>query len=237
LFKKNALFPPLLKRFSIIVAAIFFAGIVIVYIFIGSSLFLIKDIEILNSDLIDEGSFSQLKNKNIFLARMDVLRDRVNEIPEIKNVVVKKELPDKLIVEVNEYIPRALLKENMKLAVSQEGTIFSFRGDENESYPLLVYEKLNGKENLPLGQTFIGFERAIKTYLSIKDIVSVKIIKVKTETEVFFLLENAKTEIRMNSEEHAKESYYLSVLMEVLPYKNVEYIDFRFGEDIVVKPY
>jgi cell division septal protein FtsQ len=213
LFKKDVIFFPLFKKISIIIASILFAGIVIAYIFIGSNLFLIREIEILNSDLIDEENLFRFKNKNIFLVRLDVLIKGINDIPEVKSVVIKKKLPHKLAIEVEEYVPCALLKENMKLAVSKEGTIFPFRGSSKEAYPLFVYEKQNKKEDLPLGKSFVGLERAMKTYLSIKDIVPVEIIKVKTETEVFFLLKNTKTEIRMDSEEYEKESYYLAALM------------------------
>lgn len=236
MFKKDILFPLLLKRAGKMLAVGLFAAIVITYIFIGSNLFLVKEIEILNSDLINEDSLWRWKDKNIFLVRVDALITKMEEIPEVNYIVVKKELPNKLIVEVHEYIPCALFKENMKLAVSKEGVIFPFKGDANAAYPLFVYEQRNKKENLPLGKSFTGFEKAMKAYLSIKDILPVAIIKVKTETEVSFLLKNLKTEIRMNSEEYEKEAYYLAALMEELPSKNVEYIDLRFGEYIPVKP-
>lgn len=234
MFKKDIPFFLILKRVGKIAIVGLFAAIVITYIFIGSDLFLIKEVEVLNSDLINEDSLWIWKNKNIFLVRVDPLITKMEEMPEVNYIVVKKKLPNKLMVEVHKYIPCALFKENMKLAVSKEGVIFPFKGDANGAYPLFVYEKQN-KEDLPLGAS-IGLERAIKTYLSIKDIVPVGIIKVKAETEVFFLLKNSKTEIRMNNKEYEKEAYYLAVLMKELPSKNVEYIDLRFGEDIPVKP-
>ncbi|MDD5455349.1 MAG: cell division protein FtsQ/DivIB [Candidatus Ratteibacteria bacterium] len=236
MFKKFFIDFPLFKKISRIITVILFAGIVIIYIFIGSNLFLVKEIEILNSDLIDKDDLWGWKDKNIFLVRVDSLMDKIKEIPEINYIVIKKELPNKLMVEVHEYIPSALLKENIKFAVSKEGVIFPFRGDANKNYPLLIYEKRNKKEGFQLGKPSRELEKAMKTYLAIKDIVPVGVINVKTDTEVFFLLKNLRTEIRMDSEEYEKEAHYLAVLMEQLPSKNVEYIDLRFGEDIPVKP-
>ena len=58
----------------------------------------------------------------------------------------------------------------------------------------------------------------------------------KKEKEIYLYTKNTKTEIRMDSENYEKEADYLKILMKELPSKNVEYIDLRFGEDIVVKP-
>jgi len=237
LFKKNIFSFLFFKEIGRVIGASFFAAVVIVFIFIGSDLFLVKEIEVLNSDLIDESSLFILKNKNIFIVRLNALIAKINEIPEIKSVTVRKKLPCKLIVVVEEYSPCAILEDNNKLAVSGEGVIFPLRGYTDEFYPLLIYDKPDDKTDWLLGQSYLALERAMRTYLSIRDIVSVKIIEVKTETEVFFVLKDTNTEIRMDSEEYEKEARYLAYLMKELPSKNIEYMDFRFGEYIPVKPY
>jgi cell division septal protein FtsQ len=198
-------------------------------------MFLIKEVKVLNSSLVDEKSLSQFENKNIFLVRLGALIAKITEIPEIKSVRIRKELPSELVFEIEERVPCALFKEDRSLAVSGDGVVFPFRHITGENYPVLVYEN-RGKESLPLGKSSLGLERAMRTYLAIKDMVTVDTIKIKKETEVFFILENKRTEIRMNSEEPEKNARYLAVLMEQLPSKNVEYIDLRFGEDIPVKP-
>ncbi len=62
------------------------------------------------------------------------------------------------------------------------------------------------------------------------------VIKVKRNDEILLYSQNTKTEIRMDREEYEKEINCLKILMNELPSKNVEYIDLRFGRDIVVKP-
>lgn len=226
-----------LKKVGRRIAISLFMGIVIAYIFIGSDLFLIKEIGVVNSRLIDEDSLWRWRDKNIFLVKVDALRTKMQEVPEIDYVVVKKVLPYKLVLEVREHIPCALLKDNLKLAVSGEGVIFPFRGEAtNREHPFVIYEQMGKKEDLPLGKVSVPLKKAMAAYLSIKDIVPVEIIKIKDENNLFFSLKNSRTEIRMKSEEYEKQAYYLSLLMEELPSKNVEYIDLRFGEDVVVKP-
>ncbi len=236
MFKKNALFLPLLKKIGRVLAVSLFAAIVILYIFIGSDLFLIKEVKVLNSELINKISLSRFENKNIFLVKLNALMEKADKIPEIKSIVFTKKLPHKLVLEVEEYTPCALFKEDINLAVSKEGVVFPFRGNIDDTYPLLVYGGQNNKKDLILGDSRIELERAINTYLSIKDVVPVQTIKVISQTEVFFYTKNTKTEIRMNSKKCEQQAYYLTVLMENLPSKNVEYMDFRFGEDIPVKP-
>lgn len=232
MFKKGALNYALLTRFGRIISLILFGCIVVTYFFIGSNLFLVKKIEILNSKLIDEKSLSRWKGKNIFLVPVDILRAKAEEIPEVKSVIIRKELPNKLTVAIQEYMPCALLRENIKLAVSKEGVVFPFKEAATKSYPLVIYEK----EDSPVGKQWPGLEKAMKAYLAIKDTVPIEVIKVKSNNEIFLYTQITKTEIRIDSEEYEKETDYLKVLMKELPSKNVEYIDLRFGRDIVVKP-
>ena len=232
MFNKKVLTYLLLTRVGRIVSLILLGCIVLGYFFICSNLFVIKEVEVFNSQLIDERSLSQCKGKNIFLVPVDSLIGGINEIPEVKSIVIKKELPNKLIIEIQEYTPCALLRENMKLAVSEEGVVFPFKELATESYPVVIYEK----ENSPVGEQWPVLKEAIKAYLAIKDIMPIGVIKVKRNDEILLYSQNTKTEIRMDREEYEKEINRLKILMDELPSKNVEYIDLRFGRDIVVKP-
>ncbi len=228
----------LLTKVGRIISLILLGCIIVIYFFIGSKFFLIEKIEVLNSKLVDERSLSRWNGKNIFLVPVNSLIEKIDEIPEVKSVVVRKELPHRLIVEIQEYIPCAFLRENKKLAVSKEGVVFPFKGEAAETYgyPIVIYEKRNDDENFPIGQIWPGFDKAMGAYVSVKEMVPIDIIKIKEDKEIFLYIRNTKTEIRMSSEDYEKEANYLKILMKELPSKNVEYIDLRFGEDVVVKP-
>jgi len=230
---------------GVIVSLILLVCIAITYLFIGSHLFLVEEIEISNSRLVDEESLSRLsqcKGKNIFLIPMGALREKIEENPEVKCTVIRKELPHKLTIEIQKYMPCAFLNQSalrwswlagkIKLAVSKEGVVFPFKEVVTESYPLVIYEK----ENFPVGEQWPNLEEAMKAYLAVKNIVPIEIIKVKRNDEIFLYIKNTKTEIRMNSGEYEKKADYLRILMKELPSKNVKYIDLRFGRDIIVKP-
>lgn len=205
----------------------------VTYLFIGSPLFLIKEIEVSNSELINVKSLLQWKNRNIFLTPLSGLRERINEIPEVRCVLIKKELPHKITIIIHEYEPHALLRRNRELAVSREGVVFPFRGvNEISDYPLVIFEK----ENFPVGESWPGLKEAMQAYLFVKDIVPIEFIKVGRNNEVFFYTKNTKTEIRMGSGEYKKKISCLKMLMKELPSTDVDYIDLRFGEDVIVKP-
>ena len=239
MFKKSVFAYILSTRVGRVVLLIFLGCVVFGYFFICSNLFVVKKVEVLNSKLIDERSLSQCKGKNIFLVPLDSLIEKIDEIPAVKSIIIKKELPNKLTIVIQEYIPCALLRENMKLAVSEEGVVFpvKVRTEEINSYPLVIYENRNNTEDLQKEKKpWPGLGEAMEAYLSIKDIMPIEIIKVKRNEEIFFYPQNTKTEIRMDSGEYKKQTNYLRILMKELPSKNVKYIDLRFGKDIVVKP-
>jgi hypothetical protein len=215
----------------------------VIFLFIGTKFFTIDEIEITPMNIIEEESLANCIDRNIFLVPLYSLREAIEEIPEVKSATLKKELPHKLTVEIHKYEPCALLNKDRELAVSKEGVVFPCKGvieissppapdtEGRAGYPLVIYEG----ENLPLGKPWPGLEEAIKTYLSAKDILPIGVIKVERNREVFLYTQNTKTEIRMGSEKYEENLERLKILMEMLPSKDVEYVDFRFGEDIIVK--
>ena len=187
---------------------------------------------------MDERSLSRWMGENIFLVPADTLIRKLHDFPEVKAVIVRKELPQKLTVEIQEYTLCAFLRENTKIAISKEGVLFPSKEKTSaiSGYPSVIYERVSGKEDFRMGESLPGLKEAMGTYLSVKGVVPIDIIKVKKEKEIYLYTKNTKTEIRMDSENYEKEADYLKILMKELPSKNVEYIDLRFGEDIVVKP-
>lgn len=249
MFKKD-MFIPVLMKFGRMFLFILLGIIAITYLFVGSNLFLVKEIEVLNSRTIDEESFSKCRERNIFLISADALRDKIGEIPEVKSIIVRKELPGKLTIEIQEYIPRAILNQyasfwakligdKTRLAVSEEGIVFPFneRVLEVSDYPSVIYEDRNNDEELPEGKNpWPGLKEAMQAYLAVNDAVPISIIKLKKDNSIFLYSKNNKTEVRMNIENYEKQTKYFEILMKYLPSPDVEYIDLRFDEDIAVKP-
>ena len=213
-------------------SSIVFVFACIVYVFIGSGLFTVGEIDISAPGLIDENSLSQYKGKNLFLLRAGDFKDAVEAIPDVKSAVVKKELPHRLVVLVSKYVPCAFFRNDKELAVSKEGVVFPYRETERVSAPFIVYDNTRPEA----GEKYPDLEKAIQAYFSVKEVVPIDIIKVGTNADVFLYSKGAMTEIRMGSGDYVKKADYLKRLMAVLPSRNVKYIDLRFGNDIIVRP-
>lgn len=109
----------------------------------------ISGIERANIDVIKEkiNKFCELKNKN----NINILMNEINEDPWIKNLRIKRKLPNTLQIEIEEYLPFALLKyDNDKLhLIDENGTIIKINEDEKREYfNLLIVAGDGSKENI-----------------------------------------------------------------------------------------
>ncbi|HIE43618.1 MAG TPA: FtsQ-type POTRA domain-containing protein [Candidatus Omnitrophica bacterium] len=225
------------KRVIVIVVGVLLGG-GIAYIFVGSPLFLVKEIEIQDGQLVDKRDLSQWgleEDRNIFLIGLKGVREKIEAIPEIKRAVIKKKLPYKIVVYIDTYKPSAFLGKDKLLAVSKEGVVFPFdgRATDTSSYPVIMYEY----RDLPIGESLPPLKRGIEAYLAVKNIpLDVDVIAVKNSDNIVLYMMDTGTEIRMGKDGFAKKAEYLKILLRELKSKSVKYIDLRFGRDIVVKP-
>lgn len=68
----------------------------------------------------------KIKKDNIFALEPGVLRDKLRQIPNIADASVQRILPDKLIIRIEERIPRAFLgRGNSELLIDANGMVIS----------------------------------------------------------------------------------------------------------------
>ena len=207
------------------------------YLFIGSPLFLLKEIEILGEPLIDKKDLARWgieKEENLLLVNLGALRKRIEKIPQVRKAVIKKNLPYQLIVYVYTHKPYAFLKGDRTLGVSKEGVVFPVVKERPDpSYPQVIYEMDKGA----IGEKWPFLKEGIQSYLYLKDILSIGTIKIRKNEEIILYTKDTHTEIRVGDGKLlGKRIEHLRIVLDSLELKNVDYIDLRFGKDIVVKP-
>lgn len=209
-------------------------------LFLGSHFFKIEQVELSDLEIIDKDSLLQYKGKNLFFVYLTPLKKEIEKLPEVKYAVIKKELPDKLIIDIYKYQPCAFFNENKETALSKEGIVFPYKnsmkeglGTELASYPSVVY---NGGE-LVVGRHYAFLEKAMDVYWQVKNIIPISIIELKKNGEISLYAKDTNAEIRMGKGEFVEKIDYLKLLVNKKPsVKNAKYVDLRFGRDIVVKP-
>lgn len=116
---------------------------VMVFIIFKSDLFIINDIEVVgNSKLLKEDivEYSALpKGENIFRIKTRISRERIEQLPYIKEVEVKRKLPNTIIIDVVERKEIALIKTiSTYQVIDIEGYILQQVESEDENLPTLL---------------------------------------------------------------------------------------------------
>lgn len=108
----------------------------------------INGVERANIDNIKDKiyDFCELENKN----NMEKLLNEVKDDPWVKNVRVKRKLPNTLKIEIEEYLPFALLnQDNNMYLIDENGIIINISEKEKRAYyNLLIVAGEGSKENI-----------------------------------------------------------------------------------------
>lgn len=111
-----------------IVAVVAYGGYLLHTVLFYSPLFDISSEEIRGLQHISENQIAEKvkvfedQNKNIFALDLDGLRQSIEQLPWVKEAVVRRTLPDKLIINVTERVPLAFVRmENATLLVDEDG--------------------------------------------------------------------------------------------------------------------
>lgn len=236
--------------------SLLFLGILsgLVYLFIFSSVFQIKDIQVSGTNKSPKGEIKDIISanaQNIFLTNFQgIINDILSRYPQIAKVNLKRKLPDKLLAQIEERKPVAIFfRPDLK-----SGLRF-FKGQLNNDYFLIdnqgiVFEKITNHDlNLPLikskaaiyrfdlGQEIVNkdyLEKILKINSGINHNVQISEISLISENRL-----NVKTlagwEIYFNPKQDlAWQIEELDiVLKEKIPFEkreNLEYIDLRFDK-------
>jgi len=120
-------------------------GFIYVYSYVLSApTFSVREIEVRGSREVTEQEViaraSLSPGQNLFSINLQKVAYRVEENPWIKDVRVGRELPNRLIMEIEERVPLALVEKNHRfMLVDREGVIFKdLERDDNSDLPILT---------------------------------------------------------------------------------------------------
>lgn len=100
--------------------------------------------ELTEQDILTQASLTP--RQNLLSVNIEALEKRISSNPWVKNIYVGRELPDRLILEVKERNPVAMVKQSSELyLMDNEGFIFKKLG-KNDEVDLPILTGIDGKE-------------------------------------------------------------------------------------------
>lgn len=231
----------------------------LIYLFIFSSVFQIKDIQISG---VEKSSTQEIKDiisansKNIFLTNFEAIsKNLLEKYPQIANITLKRGLPDRISAQIEERKPIAVFcrpvfepflmffeKSQAKECyfLDKQGIIFEKVNDQVEG--LLVFNAKSAISKFNLGQEIINKDYLAKVLeinsqlekdIKIKEAILISENRLNIKTlegwEIYF---NPKKDLNWQIEE-------IKILLEqkISPgnRENLEYVDLRF-EKIYIYP-
>ncbi len=216
----------------------------LIYFFIFSDVFKIKEIQILSSNEYLKANIGEMTNqeinKNIFLLKSKEINSKIlNQFPEILELNLKRKMPDVFIIQVTEKQEVAVLcsvDHSQCFSIDQNG--LTFRQVEPELIrDQLIISSAGLNQDFIIGESFLLKDK-IKDFLEIKKVLRNNL---KIEIKDFIIV----SEKRLNIETKEGWDIYFSlekdiklqitklrVLLEkeilIEKRKNLEYIDLRF---------
>jgi cell division protein FtsQ len=179
--------------------------------------------------------------QNIFSVRTDKLARQIERNPWIKDAYVGRELPDRLIMEIRERIPLALVEKKQSIfIVDREGVIFKVLGhNDNLDLPVITGYEKNGtkltklmKKSLELLTHLSDTKQAPITYQNLSEVHLDEIFGLSLVTDTGLCLV-------LGFDDFGNKLRALPAVMEGLSKKNIDmallHIDLRDPAKITVQ--
>jgi cell division protein FtsQ len=196
-----------------------------------------RDIELVVEDTINKKKLF-LKEKNIFLANLDIIKKNIlDTFPPISEVRIERNFPDTLNIKVSERVGLAVFchQDNCFL-LDKKGVIFERVSEDYLSLPKIKIPDFDSR--LELGDNLVGEElisKVVKIILELEDLkIPVKETRIILEERVNVLTFEG-WEIYFNPQRDIDwQLTKLKAVLEkyILPQEreNLEYIELRFGD-------
>lgn len=247
---------------KLILSGLFFLGIVTGsykgYRYIVSSpYFNISDISIVGNVNLKREDVLSLSGisigQSIFSVKTGDIYKRLKDNFWIKDVSVRKELPDKFSIKINERVPIAILKSNGSYLIDDDGVVLAelMEGEERELPMIIDTGALRYKAGNSVSSE--GVFRGIDIMKGVYEIKSsledlplnkkISVIEPINHDRVKLYLRDKKDEyIIINNEDMIKKIHYLNIVMNLLNNKNddygqkeFEYVDLSYKDKVIVK--
>ncbi|EPZ60281.1 POTRA domain, FtsQ-type family protein [[Clostridium] sordellii ATCC 9714] len=131
------------KRGKITIYAFIFLVILFIYIFISSSFFELKNIEVNGNEKLNTNQIKKLTSigvgKNLFQYNLKDIEENIKSNPYIKYVEVKRKIPNQLIINIKENTEDFIINLDKKyLYIQSDGLILSEKSKiENKNIPII----------------------------------------------------------------------------------------------------
>ncbi|NQV04280.1 MAG: hypothetical protein HQ532_02175 [Candidatus Omnitrophica bacterium] len=222
------------------------------YMFLETGYFVVKTI---NVKLQDAGStrslsFTEFDNEtiigaNIFLIDLDEFKRRVETShTEYKDVVVRRILPNKLIIEAQLRKPIAQIRSDRYYFVDKEGALLpDVKNFPDPDLPIISGIGVNLAKVKPYNFTKLERDRigkALGIIKGMRDIEELEALKLKSVDvtdpgNLSFFLERSNVEIKIGNSDFEKRLRVLATLLEQVgsDVDSFMYIDLRFEDPII----
>jgi cell division protein FtsQ len=209
---------------------------------INSKYFQVQDIEIEGNKLLSDDyiiKYCNLEEINIFNVDRQKLANKLLELPQIKGVAISRDLPQKLIIEINERRPIAIVGIHSSYQIiDKKGQVIATT--KNLAYwnlPLVTgVEIINDGEKVKINSEL---EKAIN-YLGL---LSNQVLKGISELNIskedgiqLFLVDGGIVKLSSNFDNKAKAKIFTSVYNDIKSKgRKIKYIDLRYGNNVIVR--
>jgi len=203
----------------------------LIYLFIFSSVFQIKNISVLGTEKTSAEEIRIIVSnnaKNIFLADLqEIDRILLEKYPQIANIDIKRDLPDVLLIQIEERKPVAVISKNQEyFFVDKEAVIFE-KISEKPSEMLIIKSEKDLVQKEELNQV-LKINSVLRSDLKIpiKEILIKSEKRIDVETmEGWNIYFNPKKDLDWQLEEFG---ILLKEKISLENRENLEYVDLRF---------
>jgi cell division septal protein FtsQ len=220
------------------------------YMFIDSDSFSVKGLDVRFYDeknVPRRVNFSGIEDEdvlgaNIFLVDLKSFKDRIElKHPELRDIIVRRELPNRLIVQARRRLPVAQVYGDRMYLVDKNGVFLKDAKSSGEDLPLISGVRVSPYRGSSVQKEKINKALFLIYALSQNDRLlkfKIKTIDMADSRNISFFLNSSdaeKVEIKIGEGEFNKRLDVLATVLEQLgrDINRVKYIDLRFEDPIV----
>ena len=238
---------------ALLVGVIGIGFVVLKYMFLETGYFVIKGAEVRLYDdsgalpgfsLTDIGG-EKIVGTNIFFLDLKKLKKEIERShTEFKDVVVRRILPNKLIVEAELRKPIAQIRSDRYYFVDKEGVLLpDVKNFPDPELPIIVGIGINLAKVKPYNFSRLEKDRIDKALVIIRGMqgidllrkLELKSVDIADPGNLSFFLEQSNVEIKIGKSDFTKRLELLAALLEQVgsDINNFKYIDLRFEDPIL----
>jgi len=237
---------------TILVACIGVGIVMFQYMFVDSDLFNVKGLDVRFYDqknMLRRVSFSDIEDKdvmgtNVFLVNLKSFKERIAAAhPELRDIVVRRALPNRLIVQARQRVPVAQVYGDRPYFIDKDGVFLPYAKDSSDEEMIPIITGIRASPSRGGSAQKEKIDKAlflIETASANQKLSKYKIKKIditdSRNISFFFNAADAeKVEIKIGEGEFTKRLEVLSTVLEQLggDIQRVKYIDLRFEDPIV----